>query len=112
MIHLRSLARRFVGEALRGSKTRICRSLEKLQVRQFAPSDLESLVFGQHHVGTQAFFLETLGSCHSVPLSQFPHYSYLVQEHARPRFGCEYDRYLAASWAYRYGQSGNAPESR
>lgn len=112
MIHFRSSARRFAGEALRGSKTRIRRSLERLQVRQFAPSDLESLVFGQHHVGTQAFFLETLGSCHSVPLSQFPHYQYLAQDHAVPTAGCEYDRYLSASWEYRYGSQGNTPEQR
>jgi len=80
------------------------------KVMELTHSELSNLVFGQHHAGTEPFFLDALGNYHSVPLAKFPHYQYLSQNHAD--VGCEYDRYLSASWAYRYGASGNTPERR
>ena len=59
-------------------------------------ADISNLVFGQHRIGSQEFFLKR-GSISTIPLSSLPHYTYL-EEGAEPKLGCEYDEYLKASW--------------
>jgi hypothetical protein len=65
--------------------------------------ELDQLIFGQHHLGTQDFFTATYGQAHTVPLTDFPHYLFLRDHLQQPRGDSAYRRYLDASWTYRFG---------
>jgi hypothetical protein len=74
----------------------------KLKVRTFAARDLSHLIFGQQHYGTQSFFSERLGQCHTIPLAQMPHFQFLQQGLDQPRENNIYAEYLRCSWSYLY----------
>jgi len=72
---------------------------------------LDRLVFGQQHYGTKDFFTNLYGQCHTIPLSQFPHYRFIDQHTHEPHAKHIYSEYLEASWGYAK-KDKNTQESR
>jgi hypothetical protein len=83
-----------------------------LGLKKFTPKDLESLVFGQQHYGTQSFFTERFGQYHTIPLRSFPHFQFLDQFQDDPFANHPYMQYLKASWDYLKGPEKNTEEAR
>jgi hypothetical protein len=80
--------------------------------KKLFPDDLENLVFGQQHYGTQTFFIDLFGQYHTIPLRQFPHFQFLDQNNLNPNENSVYMDYLKASWGYLKGPEKNSRESR
>lgn len=87
-----------------------CQSEEVLRVIE--PDCLDSLIFGQHHIGTQDYFVPIHGQCHTILLPGFPHYHFLERWLDEPFSEHAYTKYLKHSWGYRYGPERNTPEQR
>ena len=85
--------------------------IRKMRAKRFPHQDLDQLVFGQQHWGTQHFFVEHYGQYHTIPLSQFPHYIFLRDYIERPGLDHIYAEYLRSSWNYLYGAE-NTTERR
>lgn len=78
-------------------------------------AEVEKLLFGQQHLGTQRFFTERYGQYHSIPLTAFPHYQYLTSYLGRETAADNpYVQYLEHSWSYlyRHRPERNTPERR
>jgi len=85
---------------------------ENFTIQTISKQDLDRLVFGQQHLGTQHFFLDKYGNYHTVPLSRFPHYIFLRDCLEKPFSDHLYNEYLESSWDYLYGQEKNTRERR
>jgi SAM-dependent methyltransferase len=66
--------------------------------------DLNKLVFGDQHWGTQQFFIDRYGLCHTIPLEKFPHYIFLRDNLEEPYTNHIYAQYLKNSWDYKFGE--------
>ena len=79
--------------------------LNPFGMKKIKPQDMENLIFGQQHYGTQDFFTERLGQYHTIPVRDFPHFQFL-------------DRYLedpygdTPSWSYLKTPDKNTDELR
>ncbi|MDO9573843.1 MAG: methyltransferase domain-containing protein [Candidatus Contubernalis sp.] len=75
--------------------------------------ELENLVFGQQHPGTKNFFAQKCENYHTVPLSQMPHYLFLVNHlHKNPLDSHIYYDYLCCSWDFLLGSALNCHQRR
>jgi hypothetical protein len=88
------------------------RFLPRARSKILRHNELKRMVFGQHNVNTQQFFLDKYGEYHSVTLPQFPHYLLLKELLENPFHENIYSEYLRASWEYRYGAEVNTDENR
>lgn len=83
----------------------------KYKAKVIPYDQLERLVFGQQHYGTRDFFTNLHGQCHTIPLSQFPHYLFIDQHRHEPHEKHIYSEYLEASWG-TIKKDTNTPEAR
>lgn len=83
---------------------------QKLNVRTLEKKELGRLVFGQQHYGTQAFFMERHGQCHTIGIDEMPHFLFL--ENDIDKGGCDniYAQYLKCSWNYLYNNKKSDEE--
>lgn len=76
-------------------------------------SEVQQLLFGQQHIGTQSYFAQRLGQYHTIPLSEFPHRQFLRALTAGdPQPELPYLTYLESSWCHYHGPRKNNPEQR
>jgi len=66
-------------------------------------SAIGDLLFGQQHVHTQDYFLQLVGSTHTVPMADTPHTLFATSTNRD-----EYIRYLQASWEFYFPQLNTA----
>ena len=76
--------------------------VQKLNARTLDRKDLGRLVFGQQHYGTQNFFIERYGQCHTIGIDHIPHYQFLEKDLDKIDAENIYTEYLKCSWEYLY----------
>lgn len=86
-------------------KSKFSGLIANLKAERVSSKDLNQLVFGQQHLGTQQFFIEKYGQYHTILLNQFPHYLFLKNNLDNPFSDHIYAKYLKASWQYLYGEA-------
>lgn len=75
---------------------------QRLSTKTLPKSELNRLIFGQQHYGTQDFFIQRYGQCHSISIENMPHYLFLKNEIDRSNKENIYKDYLRHSWSYLY----------
>jgi SAM-dependent methyltransferase len=86
------------------------RLLDRCRARMIPRDDVADLLFAQQHYGTQDFFTDRHGQCHTIPMSQCPHYEFLKNHLNAPNGPHSYRDYLNAEWDYKF--PGENSESR
>ena len=89
-------------------KSKVSGLIANLKAERVSSKDLNQLVFGQQHLGTQQFFIEKYGQYHTILLNQFPHYLFLKNNLDNPFSDHIYAKYLKASWQYLYGEANTS----